>query len=206
MPVGYNQTPASKELVSLTSRTYGEHATWKNVLFWEDTVDQREFFPSLWESIIKDLILYFKEEKTMSSFIESVVFLSLKCTWLTSCFGRNFLLTGLSFLDFGALKMLAWGFLGGPLDSHLQMQGAQVQSLVGELRSHMPGGQINKTKNVLASRVCSWHLGTCHFPKTMWSPAPSPCRQQRPSSVQSKSGKWKDSPTEDGSLPSLAIT
>lgn len=32
------------------------------------------------------------------------------------------------------------------------------------------------------------------------------CHQQRPSSVQSKGGKWKDSPTEGGLLPSLAIT
>ena len=47
----------------------------------------------------------------MSSFIELVVFLSLKCTWLTSCFGRNFLLTGLSFLDFGAFKNVILGLL-----------------------------------------------------------------------------------------------
>ena len=39
-------------------------------------------------------------------------------------------------------KPSLWDFPGG----HFPMQGVQVQSLVGELRSHMPCDQKKKTK------------------------------------------------------------
>ena len=39
---------------------------------------------------------------------------------------------------------MAWDFPGDPVDSNLPKQGAWVQSLVGELRSHMPCGVTKK--------------------------------------------------------------
>ena len=80
--------------------------------------------------------------------------------------------------------MLAWVFLGGPLDPHLPRQGVQVQSLVGELRCHVPGGQIN-FKKMLAEQcvfLASWDLSLSRDNVKSSAQSPPPAEAQFPAS------------------------
>lgn len=70
--MGYLQT-ASKAWVLLTSRSYRQQRTWKNLPLWEQPQDQTDFFPSFLASLIKDLRLYFS--RTSTPFLQWTVFL-----------------------------------------------------------------------------------------------------------------------------------
>ena len=87
--------------------------------------------------------------------------------------------------------MLAWVFLGGPLDPHLPRQGVQIQSLVGELRCHVPGGQINKIKNVSRAVCVPGILGPVTFSGQceVQLPVPAASRGPVPCSARVASGR-----------------